>query len=301
MKWFKCDNVDTMNTCNKVSTNTGNKVCGMCKKPGEFYSDFFEGQYCKVHHKTITTAHKLKCLTKKCNNLVNQGVFLNKSLGDKTDNSNNESIKYGYDFGWCDEHFDKEYSEYLTKKTKKISQNSNKISHLTLGGSMYKKLDEMPELLRVDEVFVENQPTHINPVMKTVSAMLFSYFIMRGIHEKVKNGSTISNISFCSPASKIKVGGKDANDKVDNATSDKVYKVTKKLGIKFCKALISDNPEYLAMIESYKKQDDMADAFLQGFIKVFGTTLPKHYEDRIKGVDLDTIDVLWISIVMKMK
>jgi hypothetical protein len=155
---------------------------------------------------------------------------------------------------------------------------------------MYKQLDEMPELLQVDEVFVENQPTLINPVMKTVSAMLFSYFIMRGIHERIKTHSNITNVSFCSPASKIKVGGKEANDKVDNATSDKVYKVTKKLGVKFCKALISDNPDYLKMIESHKKQDDMADAFLQGFIKVFGTTLPKHYEDKIKMVDIDLID-----------
>src|SRR5205823_3374149 len=133
--------------------------------------------------------------------------------------------------------------------------------------SMYNKLDAIPELLQVDEVFVENQSTFINPTMKSVSAMLFSYFIMRGINEKDKTESTIKTINFCSPQNKIKVGGKEANDKLEQTQEkNKVYKITKNLAVEFCKALINDNEEWMNMFESHKKQDDMADAFLQGFI-----------------------------------
>jgi hypothetical protein len=95
------------------------RSCEMCKKPGEYFSDFFEGQYCKTHHRTITSVHKLKCTTKKCNNLVNQGIFLKKT-SDENINNECDAIKYGYEFGWCDEHFEKEYVDYLMNKTKKI-------------------------------------------------------------------------------------------------------------------------------------------------------------------------------------
>ena len=58
--------------------------------------------------------------------------------------------------------------------------------------------------------------------MKTVSSMLYSYFIMRGLHEKDKTGSTIKNIDFCSPSNKIKVGGSEADKRIENAEDDKV-------------------------------------------------------------------------------
>jgi hypothetical protein len=151
---------------------------------------------------------------------------------------------------------------------------------------MYQKLDQIPELLMVDEVLVENQPTLINPTMKSVSAMLFSYFIMRGIHEKERTRSNIKSINFCSPANKITVGGKDVDDKLEEAEDNKVYKLTKTLGVKFCKALIADNDDWMKMIESHKKQDDMADAFLQGIVRTFGSTLPDHYASKIKNIDI---------------
>lgn len=254
--------------------------CEMCNKTGEYTLDNFTGQYCKTHQKSLITKNKLICCTKKCTNIVKKGVYLKQSI------ENTES----YSFGWCDEHSDKEYQEYIQKKSKKISQNSNKISQLSLGQSMYKELDKIPELLTVDEVLVENQPTHINPTMKTVSVMLFSYFIMRGMTDRLNTKSKISDISFFSPSNKIKVGGKEANTTVENASDNKTYKVTKKLGIQLCKALINDKPEYLNMIESHKKQDDMADAFLQGFIMIFGPVLPTHYENKIKTVHIDEND-----------
>jgi hypothetical protein len=256
----------TWNQC--IASN--NDKCNMCDKYGEYVSNIFDGKYCMKHRKSITSTNNYICCTKKCNNCVTRGIL-----------EENQKLN----IGWCDDHYDQGFKEFIKKKTKGISQNSNKISLMSIGKSMYEKLDSIPDLLMVDEVLIENQPTFINPTMKSVSAFLFSYFIMRGIHEKEKTGSTISNISFCSPSNKIKVGGDQANQKLDNVDDDKVYKITKNLGIQFCKALIDDNQGYLDILDSHKKQDDMADAFLQGFIMSLGPVIPKHYADKIKNID----------------
>lgn len=260
--------VDTINLV--WGLDPGNK-CDMCDKKSEYTSDIINGKYCSKHKKTITSSNNYVCATKKCSNIVTKGIY--------------SDDKQKLNIGWCDDHFDNDFNDYIKKKTKKISQNSNKISLVALGKSMYHKLDQIPDFLVVDDVFVENQPTFMNPTMKSVSAILFSYFIMRGIHEKERTGSTISNISFCSPSNKIKVGGKKASDMIDKAANNEVYDITKDLGVQCCKALISDNQTYLDILNSHKKQDDMCDAFLQGFIMYFGSNMPTHYLDKIKTLD----------------
>ena len=249
--------------------------CSLCEKNGEYYFNFSDNQYCKTHQKTILEEKHYLCATKKCFNLISKGVYVSKT--DKDDEVYDELIT-----GWCSDHFDNESKLYLKKKTKKISQNSNKISLLSIGSSMYQKLDNLPELLNVDTVLIENQPTLINPTMKSVSSMLFSYFIMRGIHEKNKTKSLIKHINFCSPSNKITVGGKAVCDKIDEAKDNKVYKLTKSLSVKICKALL--NNEWLTILESHKKQDDMADALLQCIVRVFGNVLPDHYSEKLKNI-----------------
>lgn len=282
LTWTPCNyqdkNQDKNQDQDKAQDRDQGNICDLCDKKCEFVSNHIKGKYCSKHRKTVTSSNNYVCATKKCNNNITRGVFTN-------DDTNNQKLN----IGWCDEHFDDEFNAFIKKKTKNISQNSNKKSLIAIGRSMYQKLDSIPDFLMVDEVYVENQPTFINPTMKSVSAILFSYFIMRGIHEKTKTGSTISNISFCSPSNKIKVGGQKANDKLDNAEDDKVYKITKDLGVKFCKALIDDNKVDLDTLNSHKKQDDMADAFLQGFIMCFGPTIPQHYADKIKTVDCSDV------------
>ncbi len=273
-----------------IWTHCVGEKCELCDKNSEFISNIIDGKYCSKHRKSVTLSNKYICATKKCNNIATKGIY-----------SESDDNKQILNIGWCEEHFSDEFSGHVKKKTKNISQNSNKISLVSIGKSMYQKLDQIPEFLIVDDILVENQPTFINPTMKSVSAILFSYFIMRGVHEKNKTGSTISNISFCSPSNKIKVGGKKANDEIVNADDDKVYKITKNLGINFCKALINDNKSYLDILNSHKKQDDMADAFLQGFIMCFGPTIPVHYAEKIKTVDCsDEKNVKKIKIKIKI-
>lgn len=241
--------------------------CALCNKKGYYKSNTIEGQYCRVHHKTISRRCNIICGAKTCNNMISKALYLDNNI----------------EIGWCNEHHETEFKLYVDKITKKISQKSNKISRVTLCLSMLKKFDEIPELLQVDKVLIENQPSYINPTMKSISNFIFSYFIRKGIYEKELTQSTIQDVCFCSPSNKIKVGGSKANDKIENTQAQKVYKVTKKLGIEFCKALINDNETYIKLLNNHKKKDDLADAFLQGFIMNF-PTVPEHYANKIKDL-----------------
>ena len=71
--------------------------------------------------------------------------------------------------------------------------------------NMGSKLDKIKELMQVDEVLIENQPTLKNPTMKTVSAFLFNYFMLRSIVDKEKTNSKVKTIKFISPSNKLKV------------------------------------------------------------------------------------------------
>ena len=70
-----------------------------------------------------------------------------------------------------------------------------------------RKLYEIPELLNVDIVVIENQPSLKNPQMKSIQMILYSYFLILG--KVIGNGnlssSYIENIDFCSASNKLKV------------------------------------------------------------------------------------------------
>jgi hypothetical protein len=148
---------------------------------------------------------------------------------------------------------------------------------------LYNILDIKKELLQVDEVLIENQPTFINPTMKTMSAIVYSYFIIRGFIGKTN--STIKEVKFISPSKKLTVC--EETDKIlEKTDKSKIYKMTKKLGIKYCKALINSNDKIY--LDEHKKKDDLCDCFLQGFQYLF-KPVPKVYFDKIRD-DLDVIE-----------
>lgn len=188
-------------------------------------------------------------------------------------------------YHWCDEHMEKEHEKIRKNiKTKKLQGTSaNKQSPDELCERMIRKIDQEiseNDILNVDEILIENQPTMINRIMKTVSTFLMCVLIARG---KVDNNSSLSKVKFIAPSGKLKIDIK-SEKKIKRAGESKVYKLTKKLGIEYCKALISDKEKKI--LEKYKKQDDMADAFLQGF-RYYFNPLPKEYYEKIKNVDIE--------------
>jgi hypothetical protein len=189
------------------------------------------------------------------------------------------------EYCWCDKHYEKGKLQFLKKiVTKKVVIPKCKADMPTIA-KMFEILDKHPDMLKVDEVVIENQPAIGHPPMKIIAHALFSYFIMKGITEKAKTKSTITDVKFVSASNKLKVN-KTTTSKVlkDAKENDKLYKTTKKLGIKYCQSLI--NEKDVLILSKYKKKDDMCDSFLQGFYYLFNPLPEKHFE-KLKNVGLE--------------
>lgn len=183
---------------------------------------------------------------------------------------------------WCEKHKTKSDVFINKNSTKKITNiKCTRQAPQELATKLFNALDEL-KFINIDEVLIENQPTLKNPVMKTIAIELYSYFVLRGLIDK-KLGS-IKEIKFISPSNKLKVD-KTTTEKVLKDQDTNKYKLTKKLGVKYCKALIEEKD--IKLIDSFKKKDDLADSFLQGFQYLFNP-IPKEYFDKLKTVGLDT-------------
>ena len=165
-----------------------------------------------------------------------------------------------------------------------------------------RKLHEKPQLLNVDIVVIENQPSLKNPQMKSIQMILYSYFLILG--KVIGNGenskSYIQSIDFCSASNKLKVydgpqiilekkekkvSTKKKKDGIENESEIKEvneekkitieepqkkksstikYADKKKLAIEHAKYYVLQNPDYIDFFNNHKKKDDLADSFLQG-------------------------------------
>ena len=164
-----------------------------------------------------------------------------------------------------------------------------------------RKLYEIPELLNVDIVIIENQPSLKNPQMKSIQMILYSYFLILG---KVigdgnnKNHGYINTIDFCSASNKLKIydGPEIVLEKKTRKNEKKIieieeikveeskadenktkkelnkkkgsslkYSDKKKLAVEHAKYFLTkDNLNYLDFFNNNTKKDDLADSYLQG-------------------------------------
>jgi hypothetical protein len=155
---------------------------------------------------------------------------------------------------YCGMHCKSEVNRVLIKKKKTPKHPSI----LNLGLNMYHKLDKIPALLDVSEVVIENQPSLKAPMMKSVQMLLFSYYIMNGMRN---TNSGINNIRMISASNKLKHCDPDL---IDLKHIKSKYTRRKKLGVAYCKLLIKNDMKNTEYFMSNKKQDDLADSFLQG-------------------------------------
>ena len=190
-----------------------------------------------------------------------------------------------YKTGFCKMHYDKKHESFekKIKIKKKHVVKCGKMPFQDISILLFNIIDnEHPNFINCDYVLIENQPSLRNPISKSISCLLYSYFVIRGIID-VKN---IKEIKFISPSNKLKVDIKNTNKVITKDIKDKtiIYKLTKKLGIKYCKSLINDSD--LEILNQYKKKDDMCDAFLQGFQYLFNP-VPQIYIDKLSIVGFD--------------
>jgi hypothetical protein len=158
-----------------------------------------------------------------------------------------------------------------------------------------RKLHEKPQLLDVDIVVIENQPSLKNPQMKSIQMILYSYFLILGkvIGNGDKSTGYIDKIDFCSASNKLKIydgpeiileektkrnkkivksipsetiveGNIELVDKTKSKKTTIKYADKKRLAIEHAKYFVEKDEQFKDFFNNHKKKDDLADSFLQG-------------------------------------
>jgi hypothetical protein len=154
------------------------------------------------------------------------------------------------------------------------SVNASKLDLVTIGKNMMFQLDIIlkDHLTTIDLVIIENQISPIANRMKTVQGMISQYFIMRNQNIQIEFVSSANKLKGqpVADSDDEKDKDKEVKDKEDKEKEVKVkhsYSDRKKMGIKYCLDLINesnDNKLWHPFFINHKKQDDLADSFLQG-------------------------------------
>ena len=157
---------------------------GKCSKKATYcHKDKTNDNYfglCAIHYKKVDDTHKKdfillekkpKCFKGSCKK---NSTFYLKTHEYKT---------------YCGVHHNqlikKEPLSECVKVDKKVKATS--INLTKLAKSLYKLLDAVPTILKVNCVLLENQPVLKNPTMKSVQMLLYSYYVLRGINDYKKN------------------------------------------------------------------------------------------------------------------
>lgn len=134
-------------------------------------------------------------------------------------------------------------------------------SLLELTKKLVDELDKKFKNIEIDSVLLENQPALKNPKMKSIQMVIFSYFLINGYPERIKNIEMIpanKKNKYCSEYCK-------KNENIELPSNKSSYQNAKKTAILVCEDIIcKDFIENIDIFKNSKKKDDLSDSFLQG-------------------------------------
>lgn len=221
-------------TCNVIAKK------GKCSHKAKYYKN--ENLYCLVHAKKSQflmptpssnfTLSKLKSY--KVSELL---VIANQFNIELTNNENKQQII---------DTISSYMNTHQLENSKSSTKSANTMNLVSIGIELNKQLNKhIPNLDDLDHVIIENQIGPIAIRMKSIQGMITQYFIMKNI----------TNITFVSSANKLKRF-------IDKKTT---YDERKKIGINITKDILAEkSSEWLHVVTTHKKRDDLADSFLQG-------------------------------------
>lgn len=240
-EWKKIDFLECLrrkkHVCNGLLKN-GSK----CQNNSLFFeiSTNDRTYYCSTHKKQAKSEIFKYCEHEICNGINKNG----KKCSMKAYYSDRENNKY-----YCKKHGDSDNLElYLTFKNVSFFQKSK---------LLYEKIMNEPDILDVDYVIIENQPVHKNPIMKSIQMLLYSYYLIKKMESKKIR---IKEINLLNATEKMKLydGPEIKCDIKDLHTKNKF------LAIQYCLYFLKDDGKWLNYFVNQRKQDDLADCFLQG-------------------------------------
>lgn len=135
----------------------------------------------------------------------------------------------------------------------------------TLSNAIYIELDNIVGLLSdknykiIDKVIIENQPSNLNGIMKTIQHLIFSYFNLLRHWDNIVTEVILINASHKLQNHTFK----PQHDTTEKLTRRDKYKLNKQDGIEICKYYLRNNEILLKYFNSNKKKDDLADSCLQ--------------------------------------
>jgi len=275
MKILKWDIIDLLNINNK---------CSFCDKNANTL--FYKYKLCKDHKNKVG---ELKEPCVEITDKKNTDVCAVCKKGAK--------CKLGNAF-FCNLH--RKSFENKNYKVKETNVTCDKISTAQFKYNLVSAIDLLPELLDVDVVLIENQPSFKNPKMKAIADTLQAYYLIRGVFDKKR--FELDDIHLIAPSMKLKLSpvegmeiedtkvlkvdlkkkgrGKKGEEKVEEKVEEvkekeptkMTYKQGKDFAIKKCASLIS--PEHKTYLLTHTKKDDLCDCYLQAY----------HYLTKIKKI-----------------
>lgn len=259
------------------TTNNLNCFSKDCNKKVKAFTEFNEKKYCfctkHINNKTdllnpilepYDETNWIQIKNSECCKCSENPENPKKTKNTKTFFSN-ETLN----FVLCNKHYKNMIGKLNTASTKLYPIKNKKVKDMTtdnLKFNLVKCLDQRKEILlnNADVVLIENQPSFKNPVMKAISDTLYTWFMIRGIVDKDINKSIIQKIRFISPSNKLK----EFNQKsIEDASENAKYSATKKLSVINTQTILTsyELKNWLNVLHSHHKKDDMADCFLQGW------------------------------------
>jgi hypothetical protein len=156
--------------------------------------------------------------------------------------------------------------------------------------SLYKELDNKPELTHVSQILLENQPVFKNPTMKTIQSLLYGYFVIKGRMIPTSVNKTIQCYFAANKLDLVKFVD-EANREVMKGIlkqSKDQYAKNKSLAILLVNYYLdncsTNAAELKAKFAVCSKKDDMADSLLMTLHALEKTRLAK-----IKNVDVSCV------------
>tara|TARA_Y100000389_G_scaffold62254_1_gene58318 strand:+ start:3629 stop:4276 length:648 start_codon:yes stop_codon:yes gene_type:complete len=118
---------------------------------------------------------------------------------------------------------------------------------------------------KIDYVLIENQPSNLNGIMKSIQLLIFSYFSLLKHWDKLNMNVLLINASLKLQYHTFKP---EPFIKIDNTRTKKEqkrdkYRNNKNDGIEITKYYIKNNETLNTYFTKYKKKDDLADTLLQ--------------------------------------
>jgi len=173
--------------------------------------------------------------------------------------------------------------------SKKQIKGVDKISEV-----LYYELDNIIGTLQginekhIDRVIIENQPSNLNGIMKTIQMLIYSYFNLLKHWDK-----TVSEVILINAIHKLQnhsyVPSSKQETTATKITKRDKYKINKADSIEICKHYIKNDTDLVQYFNVHKKKDDLADTCIQtiSYLRKQGYDIQAVYIDERHLLDIE--------------